>query len=316
MPSHRAPLCHWLPAGVTALVLTTLAAGAVEGQVSGNARPTLFEPVAVFATRRLGESSGVAVSRAHAGILWTHNDSGDGPFVYATNLEGADLGRFRVAGARAVDWEDIALGPCLGASAACLYIADTGDNEERRATVALYIVPEPDPSAEPRRSATAPARRVVLAFRGGPRDAEALAVTPDGTVLLISKGRTGRIEVFRLDPEQMARDTLEVAPWIELPIDPRRALGRLVTGAAASPDGRTLVVRTYTELFFFALGEPDGVALLSTCWLGLVEPQGEAVDFLDDRTLVLTSESALGRAGGISRVQCATAGPKREGPGQ
>jgi len=29
------------------------------------------------------ESSGIAASRRNAGIFWTHNDSGDGPFIYA-----------------------------------------------------------------------------------------------------------------------------------------------------------------------------------------------------------------------------------------
>src|SRR5215475_15565924 len=28
------------------------------------------------------ESSGIAASRRNAGVLWTHNDSGDGPFIF------------------------------------------------------------------------------------------------------------------------------------------------------------------------------------------------------------------------------------------
>ena len=292
--------------GVSGVLFLLAAAPAIAaGQVPEHARPIVFEPLAAFATRRLGESSGVAVSRAHPGILWTHNDSGDGPFIYATNLEGDDLGRYTVPGARAVDWEDVALGPCVGAPAACLYIADTGDNAEHRPDVSLYIVPEPDPFARPTRSATAPGRRVVVRFEGGPRDVEALAVTPDGTVLLVSKGRHGPVQVFRIDADQLVRDTVGVSAWLELPIDPRRPLGRLVTGAAVAPDGHTLAVRTYTEIFFFSVdGDPGQVRELGWCWLGLVEAQGEGVDFLDDRTLVLTSETARGRRGGISRVEC------------
>src|SRR6266540_1134177 len=87
---------------------------------------------------RVRESSGVVVSRAHRGVLWTHNDSGDGPYVYATDLSGADRGAVRIRDARAVDWEDIALGPCPAAGGACLYIADTGDNEENRKSVVIY----------------------------------------------------------------------------------------------------------------------------------------------------------------------------------
>ena len=65
-----------------------------------------------FRSPRVRESSGVAVSRAHRGVLWTHNDSGDDAYVYATDLAGTDRGVVRIRGARAVDWEDIALGPC------------------------------------------------------------------------------------------------------------------------------------------------------------------------------------------------------------
>src|SRR2546430_17398958 len=47
-----------------------------------------------FHSPRVKESSGIAVSRAHSGVLWTHNDSGDDAYVYATDLAGADeIGR-------------------------------------------------------------------------------------------------------------------------------------------------------------------------------------------------------------------------------
>src|SRR2546427_1152391 len=77
-----------------------------------------------FRSRRLTESSGVVASRAHPGILWTHNDSGDGPYLYATDLHGTDRGVVKVTGARNVDWEDIARGPCPGQArvADCIYI--------------------------------------------------------------------------------------------------------------------------------------------------------------------------------------------------
>jgi len=41
---------------------------------------------ATFQSPRLIESSGVAVSHTYPGVLWTHNDSGDGPYLYATDL--------------------------------------------------------------------------------------------------------------------------------------------------------------------------------------------------------------------------------------
>src|SRR5439155_7112130 len=67
---------------------------------------------ATFHSPRVRESSGIAVSRAHRGVLWTHNDSADDAYVYATDLAGTDRGVVRIRGARAVDWEDIDLGSC------------------------------------------------------------------------------------------------------------------------------------------------------------------------------------------------------------
>src|SRR3954465_2999932 len=93
----------------------------------------LFLLQATFQSPRLIESSGVAVSHAHPGVLWTHNDSGDGPYLYATDLQGTGRGALLVPGAQAIDWEDMALGPCPVAFArhpTCVYLADTGDNME------------------------------------------------------------------------------------------------------------------------------------------------------------------------------------------
>jgi hypothetical protein len=85
---------------------------------------------ATFHGPRLIESSGVAVSHAYPGVLWTHNDSGDGPYLYATDLRGTDRGALLVPGAQAIDWEDMSLGPCPPRVNAdtCIYLADTGDN--------------------------------------------------------------------------------------------------------------------------------------------------------------------------------------------
>ena len=75
-----------------------------------------------------------------------------------------------------------------------------------------------------------------------------------------------------------------------------------------SPDGKTLAVRTYYEVYFFELvssgGEIHWRELRRPCSLGDAEPQGEAIDYLDANTLLLTSERSRGRPGTIHRLQC------------
>ena len=275
--------------------------------------PTFYRVTGVFEEARLIESSGVAVSRNHPGILWTHNDGGDKPNLYVTNLSGEDLGHYRISGADALDWEDIALGPCPDADTTCIYIADTGDNLWRRRDVAIYIVEEPGVLPQPGRKADAQLRaaRLEVRYPDGPHDVEALAVAPEGDIFLITKGQKGRVKLFRV-PIGAVRDTSVTAVDEGLlDIVPQRMLGRLVTGAAFSPTGRRLVVRTYTEIHLYRRG-PDGIVRDgSPCWLGLRERQGEAIDFWDEDLLVLTSEAGLNRRGSVAIVRCPSA--EREG---
>jgi hypothetical protein len=209
-------------------------------------------------------------------------------------------------GVDARDWEDIALGPCPDADTTCIYIADTGDNLERRRDVAIYIMEEPGVLPKPGKRAEEGLRaaRLEVRYPDRPHDVEALAVAPEGDIFLITKGRTGRVTLFRV-PTGAARDTSVTA--VEegfLDIVPQSTLGRLVTGAAISPTGRRLAVRTYTEINLYRRGA-DGIARdARPCWLGLRERQGEAIDFWDEDLLVLTSEAGLNRRGSVAIVRC------------
>src|SRR5687768_1645695 len=93
--------------------------------------------------RAINESSGIVSSRTSPGMYWTHNDSGDGPFIYAFDDRGQSKGVWRVTGATAYDWEDIAAGPGPSSGINYLYIGDIGDNGEKRSQIIIYRVPEP-----------------------------------------------------------------------------------------------------------------------------------------------------------------------------
>src|SRR6476619_5675818 len=40
----------------------------------------------------IDESSGITASKCQPDVYWTHNDSGSGPFIFAINLAGDNLG--------------------------------------------------------------------------------------------------------------------------------------------------------------------------------------------------------------------------------
>ena len=288
---------------VVVLLFLALPVGCVapDGSASGTAPCTRPERVGVLPPE-LEEASGLAASRQHAGVLWLHNDSGGEPEVFAVDSTGAVLGRVRVTGAENEDWEDIAVGPCPAGE--CIYIADTGDNGERREAVTVYRVPEPDPAD----TATPPAERFRLRYPDGPRDSEALFVTPDtpdARVYLVTKGRTSPVTVYRA-PTPLPADTAALLEPVAQLTDDAPFAALYVTGAGATPDGRRVVIRTYVNLRLYRLDDDGLVPIGAPVDLhALAEPQGEAVDIRTDGTVLLGSEERGGEAGPISRLVCA-----------
>jgi hypothetical protein len=262
---------------------------------------------AVLASPRLRESSGVVASARAPGIFWTHNDSGDGPFLYATDSAGQDLGAVRITGARAVDWEDIAAGPCLVAAGRCFYVGDIGDNGARRPYVIVYRVPEPEPPHGPSDTlgSTAMLDSIVIRYPDGPHNAEALVVTRAGVLLIITKDLTGPARLFRTSLRSGPRNrSLQLIGTLGLQTS--ALTGRLVTGAAISPDDSLLVVRTYVSLHFFLLrGDslPTLLGPLVGVTIPVVEPQGEAVSFDGATRLILTSERGLESRAVLTRLR-------------
>ncbi|MCN4144285.1 MAG: hypothetical protein LC437_04210 [Thiohalomonas sp.] len=51
----------------------------------------------------INESSGLACSTREKKVLWTHNDSGHMPIIYALNHKGKDLGAFHLDDVQSYD---------------------------------------------------------------------------------------------------------------------------------------------------------------------------------------------------------------------
>ncbi|MGI8595598.1 MAG: PE family protein, partial [Solirubrobacteraceae bacterium] len=135
------------------------------------------------------ELSGLVSSRVQPGVLWTHNDSGDGPRLLALGRNGRSRGTFEVSDAQALDWEDIAV------RGQDLYVGDIGDNAGQRPEIVVYRVAEPpiDQGGGP----TTPATPLRLRYPDGPHDAEALLVDPSrGDLVVVTKELDGVAGVY------------------------------------------------------------------------------------------------------------------------
>lgn len=253
----------------------------------------------------LDEVSGVVASRAYPPVLWVHNDSGGEPAAYAVSPSGQALGEYRVQGATALDWEDIAIGPGPEPDRSYLYLGDIGDNRGSRESIVVYRVAEPSQRPDGTGGTLMGTESFTLHYRTGPVDAESLFVDPRrGDLFVIDKQLLGgRARVFRARKEQLvdgADITMDVVATFTLPGDETANSavllpGTLVTGADVSPDGSIVLVRTYRRVLAFA--RPKGRPLtdafrVDPCSAPQIdETQGEAVGFLADGTgYVTTSE--------------------------
>jgi len=249
----------------------------------------------------LEESSGVAVSRTHPGVFWTHDD-GAAPYLFAVDASGALIGRVRLDGPPLVDWEDLELAAC-GAQH-CLYAADTGDNFLRRETLRILRFPEPDP----RRDTVVTVEVLDVLLPDGPRDIEALFVLPGERLHLVSKGGGSPISVYRA-PTPVRFDAAGAATFQEVQrlSDGPVTLPRRVTGASATLDGEGVVVRSYETLQLHRV-RGDTLAALEGGTVNLRtlrEAQGEGVGVGDDGVIALTSEAGpFGQHGSIQLMRC------------
>lgn len=201
----------------------------------------------------LDELSGLTVSKADPSLLWGHNDSGGKAELFRIGVDGSDLGRLRVSGARAYDWEDISAFEWRGKPA--LLIADVGDNKSERRSVTLYAVSDPGRTGEPARLLW----QLDFRYDDGPRDCEAVTVDPaDASVLLLTKRELPK-RLYRL-PLPKGKPPVGVATAELLgevaTVPQPTALDHLgnpmqahffgqPTAMDLSPDGRSLLVLTY-----------------------------------------------------------------------
>lgn len=225
---------------------------------------------------RITESSGLAASRLHPGIYWTHNDSNDGPYLYAVDgASGRTVARITLRGIGSPrDVEAISVGPDGD-----LYVGDIGDNLGGKWDhVWIYRLPEP----KQLRDATVTATQFNVVYADGPRDAEALMVHPKtGRVYIASKKQGGGGALYE-GPQHLSTSGTNTFRKVA-PID------LWVTDGAFSPDGSRLVMRSYfgARIYRWQDGRPKDLGSVGVP----IQQQGESVTFtLDGRTLMYGSE--------------------------
>ncbi|MFE4371497.1 WD40 repeat domain-containing protein [Streptomyces sp. NPDC056835] len=232
---------------------------------------------------RITESSGLAASRTHPGVYWTHNDSGYGPQIYAVDSRtGETVATLTLEGiGKPRDVEAISMGPDGN-----VYVGDIGDNLNGTWDhVWIYRFPEP----KQLKDATVRATQFTVKYADGPRDAESMMVDPKtGRVYIASKNKKGG-GLYEGPAELTSSGTntfrrIDEVPW--------------VTDGAFSPDGKELVLRSYFSARAYAwqngrLGAERGIS-------APFQWQAESVTYTaDGKALMFGTE---GKESGVVRV--------------
>ena len=259
---------------------------------------------AKLADARINESSGLAIGLRNPGILWTVNDSGGGPFVFAIDDKGNTRARYEIEGCANFDWEDIASGYDAEGKPS-LFIGDIGDNLLIRSELEIYQIEEPvlDPAAAPlAENKVTLGKKLRASYPDGRHNAESLLCHPlTGRLFVITKTDAGECGVYAF-PEKLQADTcmaLESVAHFQLPPLNRpgkRAIDNCMsTGACFSPDATHLIVSTYSSLYQWTISPKQTLAdVFAQKPLRIVQPlliQCEAVCFsMDGKHLWLSSE--------------------------
>ncbi|WP_425831001.1 WD40 repeat domain-containing protein [Streptomyces fractus] len=277
-------------AGVAAVLFLGAASGpaVADSRSIGSDGFTIKDP-------RITESSGLAASRAHPGVYWTHNDSDDGPFLYAIDgRTGKTVATVTMSGIGSPrDVEAISIGPDGN-----IYVGDIGDNLGGKWDhVWIYKLPEPKKLVDQ----TVRATQYVVKYADGPRNAEALMVHPKtGRVYIVEKNEDGGglyEGPATLNPSatNTFRRVADIGLW--------------ATDGAFSPDGEQLAVRGYFGgvAYKWNDGKPERQGQLHVP----LQPQGESVTYTPDgKTLLYGSE---GRDSAVQPVEVEGAGGSGDG---
>jgi hypothetical protein len=226
---------------------------------------------------RVTESSGLTASHRHPGIYWTHNDSDDGPYLYAVDgSTGKTVARLTLQGIGSPrDVEAISMGPDNQ-----IYVGDIGDNLGGKwPYVWIYRLPEP----KELRDQTVRATQYIVKYSDGARDAESLVVDPKtGRVYIIDKKEDGG-HLYE-GPETLSSSGTNI-------FRPVAAVDLWATDAAISPDGEQLAVRGYFGGIWY---DWNGGKIKRKGRLNVpLQRQGESVTYTaDGSTLLYGSEGA------------------------
>lgn len=235
---------------------------------SFNKTPSIF----TINSRNLQEASGIVSSNNFANKLWVQNDGGNPPYLHLISDAGDYIGNINLQ-VENRDWEDIAYGPGPIENSNYIYVADTGDNQEKEKEYSIYRVQEPNGL-----NSNLSVERIKFVYEDGKSyDTETLLCDPKTKDLYLITKRQLNVKVFKLKyPYSNSEiNTAKFEGAIKVPF---------LVGGDISPDGSEIILKSLTTIYYWKKQSTESIFETLERDNDLILPyqrenQGEAVCF-------------------------------------
>lgn len=232
--------------------------------------------------KSLKEVSGLAASSNNPGLLWAHNDSGNGPDIFLIDQNLSVRQRYILAGVGNRDWEDIVVGPGPDSTKTYVYVGEIGDNDAVYPLKFIYRFVEPVlDSVQDQAVIISEFETITFQLSDQRKDTEAFLIDPKTQDLIVISKREQPVNVYRIGYPYSTNDTITANQVITLPLTQ-------IVAASFSPEGNELLMKNYNHIYYWKntrnlslmelLNEPPKEIPY------IVEPQGESITWAMDNS--------------------------------
>lgn len=248
----------------------------------------------------LEENSGIVTLKDST--LWVIEDNGNKDALYKLNFKGELITSFKVKNAKNRDWEDLTKDSLNN-----VYIADIGNNNNKRKDLVIYKVPNPEKESGDKIDAEKiefyyPEQKMFPPKKSSKLyDAEAIFHS-NGKLFIVTKNRTvpfnGKALIYTV-PDSKGKYEAKLVGTISVCDDWKTCQ---ITSIDISPNGKKIVALSYGKLFVFTNFTLDDFSTGKIHEIDLsTRNQLESVCFLNENTLLLSDEVSHGTGGNLYR---------------
>ena len=240
------------------------------------------------------EASGLVESVENNNSLWTHNDGGDGPFLYLiSSFDAKILKKISLVGIKNEDWEDLAIGPSiLGDTSTYIYLGDIGDNKKNKTIKKIHFFREPKiKDFDNELIEINDIKTISFYSEKKIENFETLMIDPNSKELfLIAKNKKKKQNIYKIDTENIEIDEIQKAKKY-LTLNLKNLKGE-ITGGEISRNGQKCLIKTYKNVFLWERKKDEK---WKSIWSQapkilkyIPESQGEAICWSNDENAYFT----------------------------